>query len=328
MQALLANYYGVSEDMKTILEGIVGEVSPHTSVMYRQGALLDRPNVNPRDWFSGEAANSDVTIACLGISQLIEGEEGESIASAHLGDREDIGLPPNQIEFLRKIRENAKKLVVVLTAGSALAIPEVYEMADALLYIWYPGEQGGTAVANVIFGDEVPSGRLPITIVKSVEDLPPYEDYNMSGRTYRYMEKEPLFPFGFGLSYTDFVYSDLALSAEKVKPGESVSASFTLKNNGSFEAEEVVQLYITDLKASTRVPFHALKGFQRVSLKPGESKTIGFEIGPELMEIVDDAGKRIIEKGEFQVKIGPSSPSERNVVLGATEGVKGTFTVK
>ena len=125
----------------------------------------------------------------FGISQLMEGEEGESIASPHLGDREDIGLPQNQIEFLKKIRNNAKKLVVVLTAGSAMAVPEVYEMADALLYAWYPGEQGGAAVADIIFGDEVPSGRLPVTFPKSVDDLPPYEDYSMTGRTYRYMEQ-------------------------------------------------------------------------------------------------------------------------------------------
>ena len=328
MQALLANYYGVSEDMKTILEGIVGEVGPSTSVMYRQGALLDRPNVNPRDWFSGEAANSDVTIACLGISQLIEGEEGESIASPHLGDRVDIGLPASQVEFLRVLHEKAQKLVVVLTAGSAIAIPEVYDMADAILYIWYPGEQGGAAVADVLFGDEVPSGRLPVSFVKSVEDLPPYEDYNMIGRTYRFMEKEALFPFGFGLSYTTFEYNDLKFSSERIKRGESLSASISLINTGSFEAEEVVQLYITDVESSTRVPNHALKGFQRVILKPGESKEVSFEVTPDLMEIVNDEGERIIEKGEFKVLIGGSSPSPRNPILGAAPQVSGVFTVR
>jgi beta-glucosidase len=328
MQALLANYYGVSEDMKTILEGIVGEVSPQTSVMYRQGALLDRPNVNPRDWFTGEAANSDVTIACMGISQLIEGEEGESLLSPHLGDRVDIGLPPSQLDFLKRIREKANKLVVVITAGSALSIPEVYEMADAILYVWYPGEQGGAAVADVIFGDENPSGRLPLTFVNSVEDLPPYKDYSMTGRTYRFMEKEALFPFGFGLSYTKFEYKDISFSAERVKRSESLSVSAVITNSGSSAGEEVVQLYITDLESSTRVPIQALKGFQRVNLKPGESKTVSFEITPELMEIVDDEGNRIIEKGEFKVVIAGASPSGRNEVLGASKGVSGIFRVR
>ena len=180
IQAMLANYYGVSEDVSTFLEGIVGKVSPHTRISYSQGALLDEKNRNPMDWFSSNAAETDVTIACLGISQLIEGEEGESIASRHKGDRQDIGLPASQIEFLKVIREKAKKLVVIITAGSAVSIPEVYELADAVLYAWYPGEQGGDAAADLMFGDAIPSGRLPVTVVKSIEDLPPFEDYALS----------------------------------------------------------------------------------------------------------------------------------------------------
>jgi beta-glucosidase len=300
MQALLANYYGLSEEMVTVLEGIINKVSDFTSVQYRQGALLDRQNINPIDWFSDVAGESDVTIACLGISQLIEGEEGEAIASPNKGDRAGIRLPQNQIDFLKTIRGKANKLVVVLTGGSAIACPEVYEMADALLFIWYPGEQGGHAVADIIFGDIVPSGRLPITFPMSLKDLPDYEDYSMTGRTYRYMEKEPLFPFGFGLSYTTFKYSDLKLSAKEVEKGESVTAEVKITNTGKLKAEEVVQLYITDLKASTRVPFYSLKGFQRVTLTPGESKNVTFEITPELMQMVDDDGKRVIEKGMFR----------------------------
>jgi len=150
----------------------------------------------------------------------------------------------------------------------------------------------------------------------------------MEGRTYRYMETEPLFPFGFGLSFTDFEYGDLKLSAERVKRGESISVSFTLGNTGSFKAEEVVQLYITDLEASTRVPIQALKGFQRVELAPGESKRVVFEITPELMEIVNEEGKRIIEKGEFKIVVGGSSPSARNVALGSSKGVSTIFSVR
>ena len=231
-QALLANYYGVSADVRTFLEGIVGKVSPHTSVNYSQGALLDEPNRNPIDWFSGNAAESDVTIACIGISQLIEGEEGESIASRTKGDRPDIRLPESQIEFLKNIRSKAKKLIVVITAGSAVACPEVFEMADALIYAWYPGEQGGNALGDVIFGDVNPSGRLPVTFVKSVDDLPPFDDYSLTGRTYRYMEKEPLFPFGYGLSYTSFEYSNLKLSKNSIKAGESIEVSLTVSNSG------------------------------------------------------------------------------------------------
>ncbi|NND33640.1 MAG: glycoside hydrolase family 3 protein [Saprospiraceae bacterium] len=328
VQALLANYYGLSEDLKTFLEGIVGKVSPQTSIQYSQGALLDEPNRNPMDWYSGTAAEVDVTIACLGISQLIEGEEGESIASRHFGDREEIGLPSNQIEFLKKIRANAKKLVVIITAGSAVACPEIYEMADALLYAWYPGEQGGTAMADILFGEAVPSGRLPVTFVKSIEDLPPYEDYALKGRTYRYFEKEPLFPFGFGLSYTTFDYADLRMSTTTVTRGNSLQVEAMLTNNGDYRAEEVVQLYLTDLEASVDVPMQALKGFQRVNLWPGASQKIEFIITPEMMQLVNNDGERILEPGRFRVQIGGSSPSVRNEKLGASSLLEGFFQLQ
>ncbi|MCB9049240.1 MAG: glycoside hydrolase family 3 C-terminal domain-containing protein [Lewinellaceae bacterium] len=325
-QALLANYYGLSDDLRTILEGIMGKTSPQTSVHYSQGALLDEPNRNPIDWFSGEAAVADVAIACVGISQLIEGEEGESIASRHKGDREDIGLPPNQVEFLKKIRANAKKLVVVITGGSAIACPEVYEMADALLFAWYPGEQGGNAVGDILFGDAVPSGRLPVTFPMSVEDLPPYEDYAMANRTYRYMEKEPLFPFGFGLSYTRFEYS--ALKVSPVQPDGSVSVEVTLANTGNYRGEEVVQLYLTDVAASVAMPKYALKGFQRVALWPGASRRVSFTLTPDMIKIVNEKGERVLEKGDFKVYVGGATPSSRSMALGAAQYAEGKFTVK
>lgn len=328
MQALLANYYGVSADMRTFLEGIVAKASPHTNVNYVQGALLDEPNRNPMDWFSGNAAESDITVACLGISQLIEGEEGESIASRHRGDREDIGLPPSQIDFLKKIRANAKKLVVVVTGGSAIAIPEVYEMADALIYAWYPGERGGDALGDLLFGDAVPSGRLPVTFVKSVKDLPPYEDYALANRTYRYLETEPLFPFGFGLSYTTFSYGDIKASQSQVSRGAPVSVEVTVTNTGDYRGEEVVQLYLTDLEASVPVPKYALKGFQRVALWPGASKTVTFEITPAMMQLVNEQGESVLEPGRFRVSIGGSTPSARSRALGAAEHVEVEFVVK
>lgn len=317
VQALLANYYGVSEELHTILEGVVANVSPQTSVKYRQGALLDETNRNPRDWFSSVAAESEVTIACLGISQLIEGEEGESIMSRHFGDREGIGLPENQIEFLKKMRNNSKKLVVVLTGGSAMAIPEVYDLADALIYAWYPGEQGGRAVGNAIFGKAVPSGKLPVSFPYSVEDLPPYDDYAMTNRTYRYMEKEPLFPFGFGLSYTTFSYQNLTLSDATIQSGESVKASVTVSNTGDQAAEEVVQLYVTDLQASVAVPHYALKRFQRLVLPAGASQTLTFELTPEDLMIVNEAGEKVLEPGDFSIFVGGSVPSQRSLDLGA-----------
>lgn len=318
VQGLLANYYGLSDTLVTVTEGVTGKVDPATKVMYSQGALLDRKNLNPIDWFSSEAGDADVTIACLGLSQLIEGEEGEAIASPHKGDREDIRLPQNQIDFLKVIRSRAKKLVVVLMGGSPIACEEVYDMADAMVMAWYPGEQGGNAVADVIFGDAVPSGRLPLTFPRSVDDLPAYEDYAMQGRTYKYMEKEPLFPFGFGLSYTTFEYADMKLSCTEVEKGQSIQAECTLSNTGRFAAEEVVQLYVSDIKASVAVPNFALQTFKRIHLAPGAKETVKFEITPDMMQIVNASGEKVLEPGQFRVFIGGASPMSRSKSLGAT----------
>jgi beta-glucosidase len=327
IQALLANYYGLSEDMKTILEGIVGKVSPQTSVQYSQGALLDEPNRNPIDWFSGEAGNAEVTVACLGISQLIEGEEGEAIASRHKGDRERIRLPQNQIDFLKKIRANAKKLVVVITSGSAVSIPEVYDMADALLYVWYPGEQGGTAVGDVIFGDAVPSGRLPVTVVKSIDDLPPYEDYAMKGRTYRYLDVAPQFPFGFGLSYTTFSYNNLTVANDKIKKGEPTELSLTIKNEGDYDADEVVQYYLTYEDASYDVPKKSLVAFERIHLPAGEAKEIKLTLTSDMMKSVNENGEKVLGTGKYSIYVGGSSYSGVNSQLGAAKGLSGQFEV-
>ncbi len=160
-------------------------------------------------------------------------------------------------------------MVLVLTGGSPIALGDLEDLMEAIVYVWYPGQEGGKAVADVLFGDVAPSGKLPLTFPKSLEQLPPFEDYDMTGRTYRYATEEPLFPFGFGLSYTRFTYSDLTLDKTTIPAGESLSLRCTLTNSGSVEADEVAQIYLSDLEASTVVPLHSLIGFQRVQLKAG-----------------------------------------------------------
>ena len=330
IDVLIGNYYGISDDMSTILEGIAGKIADGSKIGYRYGILPDRNNLNPMDWSTGMAADADVTIAVLGVSPMNEGEEGEAIASPDKGDRLDTRLPESQLNYLRKLRQAAgnKKIVVVLTGGSAITSPEIEGLADAILFVWYPGEQGGRAVADVLFGDANPSGRLPITFPKSINDLPAFENYSMVGRTYRYMEKEPLFPFGFGLSYTKFSYSDLKLSATKIKKGESVTASFKITNTGKISGEEVAQLYIKDLNANFRVPIQSLKGIKKVSLEPGASQEISFLITPELMSSVDETGKSQIGKGDILLTIGGASPGQRSIELGSATFLNETFTVK
>ncbi len=327
-QVLLGNYYGLSDNLVTILEGIVGKTELGNSVRYKQGVLLDRENVNPIDWASGTASQADATIAVMGINPLLEGEEGESLASPSKGDRPQIGLPQHQLEYIKKLKaDNSNPVIVVLTGGSPIAVPEVHEIADAVIFAWYPGEQGGNAVADILFGDAVPSGKLPITFPRSTDQLPPYEDYNMEGRTYKYMDEVPLYPFGFGLTYTSFEFSDLQLSADEIKKGESVQAQVTLTNTGDMSAEEVVQLFLTDVKASFRVPDYSLKGIKRISLEPGESQEVSFEITREMMEVIDMAGNGVIEPGAYTVTIGEASPSPRSRELGAAEPVEGSFKV-
>lgn len=327
-QVMLGNYYGVNEDVSTILEGIVGKVSPATKVDFRQGVLLDRPNANPMDWFSGSAREADVTIAVMGISNLIEGEEGASIASPNKGDRLDIGLPPNQVEFLRKVRAGARKLVVVLLGGSPLAIPEVHDLADAVVFAWYPGEEGGRAVADVLFGDATPSGRLPVTFPRSTDQLPPYEDYSMAGRTYRYLTTEPLYPFGFGLAFTTFRYGPLKLSKAAVAAGEGLTARVTVTNAGRIAGEEVVQLYLSGPKSASRGPLAALEGIRRVRLEAGEARTVEFAVGPAMLAVIDEAGRERSAQGEFRLTIGGASPGARAVTLGAPEPAQATLTVR
>ncbi len=325
---LLGNYHGVSDNLTTIVEGITGKLQPGSFVGYRPGILLDRPNAG-RISGLGDAREADATVVVMGLSTLIEGEEGDSIASPEQGDRASIELPANQVEYLKRLRQdNDKPIIVVLTGGSPVAIPEIAELADAILYVWYPGEQGGLAVADVLFGDAMPSGRLPVTFPRSTGQLPPFDNYSMVGRTYRYMTEEPLFPFGFGLSYTKFAYSNLALDVERIQGGDSIRATVTVKNKGARTGAEVVQLYVSDVWASTRTPVAALKAFQRITLKPEQEQVVTFTITPAMMALVDDAGNCRIEPGQFKVTIGGCSPGTRGPNLGAPQPMQAMFVVE
>lgn len=327
-EVLLGNYYGVSDNLNTILAGIAAKVPPGCFIQYKQGCLLDRENINPIDWTTGEAKQADATIAVMGLSGNLEGEEGESIASATKGDRLDIGLPANQINFLKKLREgNTKPIIVIVTGGGPIAMPEVEELADAILFVWYPGEEGGNAVGDILYGDAVPSGRLPVTFPRSLDQLPPFEDYSMTGRTYRFMEKEPLYPFGFGLSYTSFSFSDLRLSTDQLQKGKTLQVKVSVSNTGKLEAEEVVQLYVKPPRAAFRVPLASLRGVKRVLLAPGRTQDVEFTLAPEDLSVVDDKGNLVQIGGEYEIVVGESSPSSRSEALGAAKPVSGKVMI-
>lgn len=328
-EVLIGNYYGLSANMTTILEGITGTLKDGSLIQYKQGFLLDRENVNPIDWTTSDAQQADAIIAVIGISGLLEGEEGESIASPTKGDRFGMNLPENQVEFMRRLRkDNDKPIIAVVTGGSPMDLQEVHELADAVLFAWYPGEKGGQAVADLIFGDVSPSGRLPITFPKSTDQLPPYEDYSMVNRTYRYMEEEPMYPFGYGLGFTSFVYQEPTLSKTEISSGESVNLTVTVKNVGEVSGDEVIQLYVSDLKASFRVPKYSLKMVERVNLEAGESKTITLEITPETLQQINMDGKAVLEAGDFELIVAGSAPIARSEMLGSAKPAKTTLTVR
>lgn len=334
-EVLLGNYHGVSSDMVTVLEGVAKQINPASQLHYQLGAMLSQSGVNPIDWASGNATNSDATIVVLGISSLLEGEEGESLASATAGDRLDYNLPQNQIDYLKKLRkaadknpENKKPIIAVITGGSPMNLAEVHEIADAVVLVWYPGEEGGNAVADVLFGKTSPSGKLPITFPKSLDQLPPYENYSMKGRTYRYMNQEPLYPFGFGLSYTTFTYGEAKVSSKKISKKESVTVTVKVTNSGKIKSDEVVQLYVSDLVASVDVPNFQLSNMKRISLVPGETKEVTFELTPRAFEMVKNDGKRTIESGDFKIYIGGSSPVKRSFELGSPKMAEALITVK
>jgi beta-glucosidase len=329
VDALLGNYYGVNPNVVTILEGLSGAIAPGSQLQYRPGILLDRDNANPIDWASSVARECDATLVVMGLTGALEGEEGESIASHDFGDRLDYNLPKNQIDFLKKLRkDNSKPIIAIVTGGSPMNLAEVHEIADAVVLAWYPGEEGGNAIADVVFGKVSPSGRLPITFPKSFDQLPAYEDYSMNGRTYRFMQKEPLYPFGYGLSYSKFTYSAITLSSASVGRSESVEVSATVTNSGSVTADEVVQLYLTDVQASVRVPLYALKGIRRLHLAPGVSQPVRFTITPDMLAVITEKGESVMEPGAFRVFIGGALPGARSEALGASPAQFTTFMLK
>ena len=310
LDSLLANYSGYPARYVTPLEGVVSHVSAGTNVLFRQGCGLVDGSASARQRLQREARSSDVVIAVMGLAPELEGEEGDAYNSDASGDRIHIGLPRVQQELLCALHETGTPVVLVLLNGSALAVNWAAENVSAIVEAWYPGQEGGNAVADVLFGDHNPSGRLPVTFVKSLEQLPPFEDYAMAGRTYRFMDDEPLYRFGYGLSYTRFEYSALSLDRAVVGRDESVTVTADVSNAGGRDGDEVVQLYVTDIEASVPVPLRHLEGVARVSLKAGETRTVSFVLTPEQLVAYDDDGRPFVESGAFEISVGGGQPPD------------------
>ena len=270
--------------------------------------LWARPRTNLVENAVKTASAADAVVLVLGLSQRLEGEEMPiKIEGFSGGDRTNLNLPAVQEKLLDAIVAAGKPVIVVLANGGALSVNKVQEKAAAVILAGYGGQQGGNAVADVLFGDFNPAGRLPVTYYKSIDQIPAFENYDMNGKTYRFFSQEPLYPFGYGLSYTTFSYSNLTLP-QNIVAGEKVKVSVTVTNTGKTEGDEVVQLYITDEKATTPRPLRQLEGFSRITLKPGESKVVDFNLVPRQFSIINNKEKRVIEQGYFTIYVGGKQP--------------------
>ncbi len=307
--ALYGNYNGFSGSMVTVLEGFVDNVDAGTAVNYTQGFLLGNDSLFNGFW---QANSADITIACIGMNRLMEGEEGDAMLNKNGGDRKNIELPENQVKFIKKLRNSIKgkdhKLIVVVFGGSAISLTKIEDMADAILFAWYPGEEGGHAIADIILGKVNPSGKLPVTFYASTSDLPPFDDYSMQGRTYRYFKGKPEYAFGYGLSYSKFDLSKPEIEKTKLKAGDIIKLTLDIANKGGYDGDEVVQVYAVEEGAPVNAPRKSLIDFKRVSVKKGESQKITFEIPVERLKRWDVKNKEYrVFPGRYFIQAGTGS---------------------
>ncbi|MCC8182942.1 MAG: glycoside hydrolase family 3 C-terminal domain-containing protein [Clostridiales bacterium] len=331
-RALVGNYEGTASRYATVLEGIQDYLGDDVRVMASQGCPMyeDRfqnlAQSNDRlAEVKGICQLSDVVIAVMGLDSGLEGEEGDEGNQFASGDKPSLKLPGHQEELLHVLVESGKPVVLVVLSGSALALGYADEHIPAILQGWYPGGQGGNAIARVLFGDANPQGKLPVTFYRSDEELPPFTDYSMKGRTYRYMEQEALYPFGYGLSYTQFQLTGTACSSD-VAEEDGVGLTLSVKNVGTRTGCETVQVYVKAERPGTPNP--QLKAFTKVPLQPGEQREVSLHLPLSAFALRDEEGRAVVEPGTYTVYVGASQPDSRSVSLTGQAPWKGSLEVK
>lgn len=305
---LLGNYFGTSSRLVTPLAGILAAVGDDCRIIYARGceptALRTEGCAEDYDRIAeavSAAEQADLVIVCVGLNPQIEGEAGDAFNSEAAGDKISLKLPGLQSYLVERVAAVGKPLILVSVSGSALVLPE--ELADGVIQCFYPGAEGGTALADILFGKVNPSGRLPVTFYRSEKDLPAFDDYSMENRTYRFFKGEVLHPFGFGLSYTSFRYSN-PTGPEKISIGKSVKVAVTVENSGKYTGEEVVQLYISPVRPPTRAPQKQLAAVKRIALAPGEYQRVELTIEPESFLLTFDDGDQKLLPGIWSLEIG------------------------
>lgn len=323
--SLDGNYHGTASRYMTALEGIQDYVGTEANVMYSKGCHLFRLQEESlsrdHDRITEAltvAEHSDVIILCIGLDETLEGEEGDTGNSYASGDKPDLSFPAPQKRLMEAILECKKPVIVCNFTGSAMDLSLAEDKADAVIQAWYPGACGGKALASILFGDVSPSGRLPVTFYRTLETLPPFEDYSMKGRTYRYLEEEPLYPFGYGLTYADIQVVRAELDGQP-DPDSDTAVRVTLVNASEMAAKEVVQAYIQN-NGTKYAPLHpALCGFMKVRLQPKEEKTVLITIPKDAFRVINDDGERIFDASSSTIYIGTSGPDRRSRELTGRE---------
>jgi beta-glucosidase len=284
----------------------------HDCSMFGAGATLSwqPPWAVLREEAVTAAQQADAVVAFVGLSPNLENEEmGIHVPGFLGGDRTDIGLPETQQQLLEELAATGKPLVVVLMSGSAVAVNWAQEHAGAILEAWYPGEEGGTAIAETLAGVNNPAGRLPITFYASLDQLPPFDDYSMQNRTYRYFQGKPLYSFGYGLSYSAFEYSNLKLSPPQLQAGASLTVQVDVRNASKTAGDEVAELYL-EFPPTPGAPARALRGFARVHLLPGETRHLSYTLDPRDLSTVNEQGEHVVAPGDYTIFVGGAQPGE------------------
>ena len=312
--ALIGNYHGTSSEYITILEGLQSELGDEVRVLYSEGSHLYADRVEPlayqKDRLSEArivAKHSDVVIVCVGLDESLEGEEGDTGNAYASGDKRDLALPESQQQLIEEMAKMGKPVILCLSAGSAIDLQYADAHYDAVLQTWYPGARGGRVIAKILLGEIVPSGKLPVTFYRDLSGLPAFEDYSMKGRTYRYMQEEALYPFGYGLTYGKCHIQEVSYEESYMR--------VVVHNEEEFPLEEVVQLYVKNLESGFAVPNYSLCGFKRVSLEARETKEIRVNIAPNIFKVVNEQGEWIKDGKIFKFYVGFGQPDERTYAL-------------
>lgn len=331
IRALEGNYNGTATKYHTVLGGITEALEDeNTRVLYARGCHLYKDKLEScalkYDAFSEAMAvanNSDVVVMCLGLDSSIEGEEGDANNEYGAGDKGSLRFPGLQQELLEKVCELKKPVILVTLAGGALDLNYASEHCDAILYGWYPGSEGGLAIADIIFGDANPGGKTPVTFYKSLDDIPAFEDYSMEGRTYRYLNKTPLYPFGFGLSYSSFEFSDLKINGSL--ENNDLTLTVKVKNTSGVSGEAVAEAYATYENEECKMPNAKLCGFERVYIEAGEETEVTIPVEKMALMLTKETGERVMPKNSVTFHLGASQPDEQSVKLTGANVVSAKF---